>query len=155
MVRGARASGAASSTPERYWLDSSMPMPTLPPSSPHVFRTKGGNPGFPSNVKDTPSVSSAAVSSPIGRSCIRGAPWTRKRPIPAASTAVSNRQVVPDSCTSQDSGSTEPPCGCPPTPEIAYSPSPVRTMPAPAPLRIAIVRSKSLLSSTRLTTESP
>ena len=57
---------------------------------------------------------------------MRGAPWIRKRPRPEASNAVSSRQVVPDSCTSQDTGSTPGPAPvrAPPTPRTRYAPGP-------------------------------
>ena len=88
---------------------------------------------------------------------MRGAPWIRKRPRPEASNAVSSRQVVPDSCTSQDTGSTPGPAPvrAPPTPRTRYAPGPKGSNTAPAALNTARVRSGSLLSNTPSTTDSP
>ncbi len=146
--------GEARSSPDRYWLLSSRVISAVPPDRPRAWMRSGGQSGRPRNSTPAPRPSRTLVSSPMGRSCMRPRPRTSKSPCPAAATATIRRQVVPDSPTSSTTGSASPPRGRPATPATSYSP-PWPVIFAPMAARQARVRSRSWLSSTPETRDTP
>src|SRR3989442_1521648 len=88
--------GRAISSADRYCEDTSPRTRTLSPARIlPACTTSGGKPSAPEYSMRAPSRRNASTRSPIGRSCIRGAPESRYSPPASASAAASGRNAVP------------------------------------------------------------
>src|SRR6266853_143259 len=88
--------GRAISSADRYCEDTSPRTRTLSPARIlPACTTSGGKPSAPEYSMRAPSRRNASTRSPIGRSCMRGAPESRYSPPLKASTAARDRNAVP------------------------------------------------------------
>src|SRR6266853_2170661 len=88
--------GRAISSADRYCEDTSPRTRTLSPARIlPACTTSGGKPSAPEYSMRAPSRRNASTRSPIGRSCIRGAPESRYSPPASARAAASGRNAVP------------------------------------------------------------
>ena len=95
--RFAWAMGAAIINPLKYWLLTDPATVMSRPLQPHELICTGGHPSGESRLDASvdDSLRWLRPKSPIGRSCIRSTPCSRKLPPAAERAAAKNRTLVP------------------------------------------------------------
>src|SRR5438128_3388118 len=143
----------AISSADRYCEDTSPRTRTLSPARIlPACTTSGGKPSAPEYSMRAPSRRNASTRSPIGRSCIRGAPESRYSPPASARAAASGRNAVPALPRRSSADLTG---KLPPTPCTTAESSDRRSIPTPRRASASSITRVSSASSRSRTRVSP